>query len=283
MSPLIRQIFYSPGEVDLAQLIKEPFLTSTLDVPATDLSHMITEIPDIDSDSDEEESKEASNKVSKGGSTQKGKEKDTIEASLPSPAPTGGEVDTPPPQDSVEDASPNSPLGRLNQQVEDLVNAGRSALSETPSDDFFDALEVPQPPPKTRSKKAPDPSNRSNFSEDNILPENLTRRRKKPQREEAHVTALQQAVSGEIQAYHTAFAAFIPARLFYEKEFVQTIAAAFVTTPSPNLTRLHRDHLPPEPKYYHHMLKHPHSARFLQAMQVEIVSCHVSVMKTSNS
>lgn len=44
--------FYKQDEIDLAQIIKEPFLYDTLDIQPTDTTHLITE---LSSDSDEED------------------------------------------------------------------------------------------------------------------------------------------------------------------------------------------------------------------------------------
>ncbi len=47
-----KQEFFSRDEIDLTQLIKEPFIYDTLDIPHINMSHLIT---DISSDSEEEE------------------------------------------------------------------------------------------------------------------------------------------------------------------------------------------------------------------------------------
>ena len=254
--------FYSPGEVDLAQLIKEPFLNTTLDIPASDLSHIVTAVPDssdADEDTDEGIAGNDTEETREGPSTKETQEVHQ-DRYLPSPSPSGGGKS--PSSDGDVDENQHSPLSKMNQQVENLVKEGRSALSES-NDDFFDAQELP-PAPKPQPK--PKSTNKSDFSEDNILPEGVTRRKK---RKEKYTEALQEIAEGGNEAFHAAFASFLPARTFYETP-AQAAAPATSTSKLSTSTRIHRDQLPPEPKNYHQMLKHPHSEGFLKAMQVEI-------------
>lgn len=88
---------------------------------------------------------------------------------------------------------------------------------------------------------------RTLLSEDNVLPEGSTRIRKPSARRQAYLTALEEAPTGGKEAYYGAFMASI------KKE-----------------KRPHRDELPPEPKYYHQMLKHPEASGFQRAIDTEV-------------
>ncbi|CAL8578705.1 hypothetical protein XPA_010761 [Xanthoria parietina] len=73
-------------------------------------------------------------------------------------------------------------------------------------------------------------------------------------------------MEGAPQAFHAAFGVFAAARTYYEAED---------SPPPPTKellpgTRYHRDQLPPEPKFWHHMMKHPLKEGFLEAVQTEI-------------
>lgn len=109
----------------------------------------------------------------------------------------------------------------------------------------------------------------ADLDEANILPEGVTRRRKKIDRREAYATALDNTANRELNAFHTAFASGFSASFFDNGLYRDD-------SPSPSTSkseqRFHRDDLPPEPKTYHQMLKHPHSQGFMKAVEVEITA-----------
>ena len=132
--------------------------------------------------------------------------------------------------------------------------------------------EDPSPPPSpTKKKRAP---NKSHLDEDNILPDTVSRRRKKTAKGEGYARGdvytalLQHAIQGTSEVYHAAFGAFIPARKYYENE--DTPPPPTPLKPVQSGTRYHRDQLPPEPQYWHHMLKHPFKDGFIGAVYTEI-------------
>ena len=74
--------FYNPKKVNLIQLIKKPFFFNTLDIFIIDLLYIITEIPDINNNSEEKELLKALNKILKNGFILKGKKKNKMQNSL---------------------------------------------------------------------------------------------------------------------------------------------------------------------------------------------------------
>ena len=103
----------------------------------------------------------------------------------------------------------------------------------------------------------------------NILPEGV-RRPRKP-RKEAYVTALERSENGELTSFHSAFSAFAYASTLYESDVLSNTEKSG----RPIIHRLRRDSLPPEPRYYHQMLKHPHAEGFKEAMKDEIKALQV--------
>jgi hypothetical protein len=90
------------------------------------------------------------------------------------------------------------------------------------------------------------------LDDNNILPEG-SKRTRKPRRD-AYSTALQRAGGGELYGFHTAF-------------------GHGYTTPEPKQApqeELHRNKMPPPPRYYKEVLEHPHALGFLQAITTEI-------------
>jgi len=83
----------------------------------------------------------------------------------------------------------------------------------------------------------------ADFTETNILPEGARRHRKNARRE-AYFAALDDVE--ELSGYHSAFTAALA-----------------------DSKRPHRDSLPPEPKNWKEMLRHPFATQFTQAAQVE--------------
>ena len=223
--------FYKAGDIDIAQVEKEPFL-QTIEVPGTDTSHLVTE---LSSDSDEEE-EEYNIKSSKANtdSTPQEKEKDQGDGGYPHlPTPTSTDYDTAEESTRSPPKSPSSP---------------------------------PTPLPLTvttkRQYKKKDPQNKSDFNIENIIEGKRTRGPKKA----TYEAALVSAANGSTTTYHAAFAAFIPARKFYEADS----SSPSIQTQSPQNGRIHRDTLPAEPEFYHQMLKHPHATGFKAAIDVEL-------------
>ena len=310
--------FYKPGEVDLAQVEKEAYMHAYLDIPHTDTSHIITEIPDADDD--EEEFPPASlpaqpptpSPTAPPNPEAKGKEKESY---LPSPSPSDSGGDPPDPPSSPPDLGGRAPrfydlmndfaldtnelrtnqraldssIGRNTQTVADMLDRGQNALGVPgpfnympgafDDDSFHDAPEEQQQTQHIEEKK-PSRPRAEGIEVDNILPNTVTRHRAKPKpfiqegkgkkkdRKETYSVALAAAGSGEIQAYHAAFSALIPIRLYYKS--LSTPPPQPKPTPTPVETRLHRDNLPPEPQNWKEMLNHPYCTGFIDASYIEI-------------
>ena len=262
--------FYDPSEIDLYQLVKEPFLHDTLDIPQTDTLHLITE---IDSDSDEDvivTQKKSKEDPPQEPTNEKGKQSE--QAYLPSPSPS---------------ASGGDGNHSWHHESSDQGDTFEDALSFAP---LLDPTSPPPPPPMTtrktpRGEMKQDPTDKhSGFHEDNILPDTVKRSRGKKEKEPSSLSAsssrketrkaayaadLDRAANRAIDMFHATFAAFIPARTFYEKEDSPTPPVKLSSNAS---GKLHRDHLPPEPKNFWEMLKHPHAKDFKRALSVEISS-----------
>lgn len=102
----------------------------------------------------------------------------------------------------------------------------------------------------------------------NVLPERVTRTQHS--RKEAYVAALENAVQGNQTAFHQAFSTFATASAYYLVKSSMVVNKPEVFELA--VPHVHRDSLPPEPQYYHQMLKHPHAGGFKQAMTVEIAA-----------
>jgi hypothetical protein len=97
----------------------------------------------------------------------------------------------------------------------------------------------------------------------NIIPEGVGRRR--AARKQAYLAVLEEIADGEITSFHTAFSAMSCASAFYNH---QNQPAMLLT--KLNLTSFHRDSLPPEPKNFRQMQRHPHAVGFNKAILTEI-------------
>lgn len=118
----------------------------------------------------------------------------------------------------------------------------------------------------TNAKRANEVS--ANLNEANILPEGVTRRRKKTDKTEAYATELEKSSQGHLDAFYTAFS------LGVSSAFVTSIGENNFSkaVPGTQHARLHQRDLPPEPQTYHQMTKHPHSKGFIEAIETEISS-----------
>ena len=101
-------------------------------------------------------------------------------------------------------------------------------------------------PSNTASNTARNTRNRATLNPLNILPEGFSRTRK-PSRKAAYYSALNGVSTGSKAAF-----------------------SASLLVVAPKDIRLHRDNLPPKPKYYKDMIKHPLAAEFIQATSTEI-------------
>ena len=221
---------YRPNEIDLGQLINEPFLTNDtlLNIPQSDL----TGIRDIESDSEEE---------------------------LWDLAPTGSIIDynADDAEDTFEEAfeevTDDNERGYLpspasSSRGENTPNTSDPSGPSSPTDTSASAQSEEAPAPPAPKAKKPKHWQKTAIDEANIQPEGTSRTRKpNPLRGFNYHTALQDASAGGIGSFYGAFTA----SMIKEK-------------------RPHRDNLLPEPRFFHQMLKHPESAGFLRAIDVEI-------------
>ncbi|KAG7007910.1 hypothetical protein G7Y79_00008g025480 [Physcia stellaris] len=226
---------YRLNEIDLAQLVNEPFLTNdTLDIPQSDF----TRIVDIESDSDEDVWELASTGSITDRDAKKSHKQVTEDDSgpgyLPSPAPSSSRG-----EDTSNTPDPSYPSSPAATETA-TENPSSPAVAET-------VEELPPPAPPLKEKK-PKHWAKTTIDEVNIQPEGFTRIRKpNPLRGFNHYTALEDASAGGMRSFYGAFMT----SLTKEK-------------------RPHRDDLPAEPRFYHQMLKHPEAAGFLRAIDVEI-------------
>ena len=143
--------------------------------------------------------------------------------------------------------------------------------------DFDNQPREPTPRPSTPAPaKKPRAPKKPELSEDNILPSRIRtqrtitakgedsakKKKKQAARGQAHAALLQQAIEGAPQAFYAAFSVFAAARTYYKAED-SPLPPTKELLPG---TRYHRDQLPPEPKFWHHMMKHPLKEGFLEAV-----------------
>lgn len=107
----------------------------------------------------------------------------------------------------------------------------------------------------------------ADLDEANILPEGVTRRRK---RKQAYATALEGVTHGQVNVYHAGFSAFITAGAYYTTAQGSRSETGGNTNSERN--RFHRENLPLEPRSYHQMLRHSHADGFKQAVVTEITA-----------
>lgn len=99
----------------------------------------------------------------------------------------------------------------------------------------------------------------------NILPEGVKRKRQ-PRKH-----AFFSAASGGTASFHQAFSALTSARNFYLPSMPSAFTASIQSGQlEPATPRLHRDNLPPEPKNFRQLTKHPHRDGFIQGMKTEV-------------
>ncbi|KAG6995781.1 hypothetical protein G7Y79_00042g078860 [Physcia stellaris] len=226
---------YRPNELDLAQLVNEPFLTNdTLDIPQSDF----TRIVDIESDSDEDVWELASTGSITDRDAKKSHKQVTEDDSgpgyLPSPAPSSSRG-----EDTSNTPDPSYPSSPAATETA-TENPSSPAVAET-------VEELPPPAPPLKEKK-PKHWAKTTIDEVNIQPEGFTRIRKpNPLRGFSHYTALEDASAGGMRSFYGAF-----------------------MTSMTKEKRPHRDDLLAESRFYHQMLKHPEAAGFLRAIDVEI-------------
>ena len=254
--------YYDPSEPDLAQLIEEPMKDTTFDIPRRDI---ISKIIEIESDDDE---KDVIPTNSENANSEKDKDGE------PSPN-TQNQLQTP----------GSTPTPDINTLESTPTLQGSPPLTAT--DVTGTNATIPEAS-KRLGKFVPRPTApkdiKGDVEESNILPEGVSRKRL---RKQAHIAALDSAISGKIDAFHQSFFTFSAARQYYSSK--PTIFTASTTenddvaSPDPNLnstastnpnptltSRHHRDNMPAEPQNYRQMKNHQHAAGFAQAMKVEL-------------
>lgn len=127
---------------------------------------------------------------------------------------------------------------------------------------------------RSRPKIAPRPENISaDIDTQNVLPEGVRRQPKRSTRQDAYSTQLVLAEQGFTDAFHDSFAAFPANSLYrYNASFSPSILALTTSTDFSvtRPTRTHRDNMPPEPKGFKELAKHPYCEFFKTAMRIEI-------------
>ena len=108
----------------------------------------------------------------------------------------------------------------------------------------------------------------------NILPEGVKRQPKSSTRHDAYSTQLTSAETGSLEVFHNAFASFASSSLYRNRSFLSStmdsVLAASETEYTRPTSRAHRDNLPPEPKNFKELAKHPYCEFFKTAMRTEI-------------
>ena len=163
--------YYTPHEIDSAQLVKKPFLYNTLNILYTN----ILRITELESDSDEDLFTANPIQQSQQQISKKGKEKEIKNSFLPSPSPSTVTNNITPPLTKSNNSNKTSMI-KVNQQIRDLIREGQKALNDTYllSASIDDQLNAPELSPTKKPRKPRDPE----VQEDNILPDIVTRRRK---------------------------------------------------------------------------------------------------------
>jgi hypothetical protein len=103
----------------------------------------------------------------------------------------------------------------------------------------------------------------------NIIPEEVGRRR--ATRKQTYLIVLKEVADDEITSFHIAFSAMSCASAFYNH---QNQPATKLLTKL-NLTSFHRDSLPPEPKNFRQVQRHPHAVGFNKVILTEISALRV--------
>ena len=224
--------FYNPHKPDLQQLIEEPMLEDTLNIPRLTLENRITEL-DSNSNTDIEEAESSE--------STKGKEKEQFNYLL-----------TPDPSDyiSADSSTLSSIRSSRDRELEPVI-----------------PLNLPQEEPgQSQRSRAGEIS--ASLDVENILPEGVTRKR----RHKVYTAQLQkvhQEIStfhASFSAFSSALAYYGTAPLS-----TAPLSAALLSA-APLSVQLHRDSMPTEPDGYKEMLCHAHAAGFIQAITTEIES-----------
>ena len=234
--------FYNPHKLDLQQLIEEPMLEDTLNIPRLTLENHITEL-DSDSNTDIEEAKSSE--------STKGKEKEQFSHLL-----------TPDPSNytSADSSTLSSIKSSRDHELELVI-----------------PLNLPQEEPgQLQRSRAGEIS--ASLDVENILPEGVTRKR----RHKVYTAQLQkvhQEISTfhvSFSAFSSALAYYGTAPLSAAPLSAAPLSAALLSaaplSAAPLSIQLHRDSMPTEPDGYKEMLCHAHAAGFIQAITTEIES-----------
>jgi hypothetical protein len=150
------------------------------------------------------------------------------------------------------------------KEVEYLPSSSSSNAPTSRQSDVSSESEAP-PTKETKKKKMIE----LDIDTTNIIPEGMRRRR--AARKQAYLTVLKEIADDEITSFHTAFSAMSCASAFYNH---QNQPATKLLTKL-NLTSFHRDSLPPEPKNFRQMQRHPHAVDFNKAILTEISALRV--------
>ena len=169
------------------------------------------------------------------------------------------------PTPSPTPTAPNSPA--TSNSLTELGDA------DTLSEIFEDISGLPTVTSRRRPNIAPRAESISaDVSTSNILPEKIGRR--STTRQNAYSTQLTLAAQGTMDVFHESFAAFSLNSL-YRINFspFPSVVALTTSTDLANQTRparTHRDHMPPEPRGFKELAKHPYCEFFKTAMVTEI-------------
>ncbi|SLM34143.1 Ribonuclease H-like domain [Lasallia pustulata] len=270
--------FYQPGEPDLHQLIREPFLELPLIIPPLQESSLYTDFG-LDINSDEEERLNITpplailevNPAGKGPNSHLIQQLPTPQPSIersPQPSiersPSPPERSPPPQESSPElDTIIVMPPNTSQSIIPFNLPAARTMVAPTTS-----------VTPVTASIPSGSQEIVSTIDVDNIIGEGVKRTRR--QRRQAYSAKIKKD-SHTLCTFHNSFSMFTAAHVFYnnrrETSLTQETSHQHGPQEIPHQHgRLHRDTMPKEPDGYTEMLKHPHAEGFKQAMAVEITA-----------
>ena len=262
---------YDPSEPDLLQLIEEPMLEATFDIPPLNSDTLITEIESDDEefldthDYQSQQQQVVSNLEQEQHTVTKHVDESDADVASNRQLPTPIQTATPelislahsgPTEDNSSSGGESTPI---YDTIEVLMPAPAISEHSESDNDLETPTQSPAPAPKDIS---------SRLDAQNILPEGVKR---SSTRRQAYSAALQTAaIQGNTTTFHTAFSSMLQSKKYYETELKSIIATnnAMLTTQAS--TRLHRDNLPPEPQNYKEMLRHPHAEGFKQALSIEV-------------
>ena len=233
--------FYDPSEPDLSQIITEPMLETTFQIP----QHFRDGISSIEVESDDDV---LITDVNASEDVNFPTESEIVKDSVAKPVLLTPES-TPTPTIPTPQSTPTPESESTSE-----TTAGPSSV---------------KPASKGKGKAKYDIS--ADFDTENIIPEGVTRSRKKKYAAAIEaIEAIQNFTDHvDLSSFHNAFSAYSTAMKFYETS-PSKLTSSSTEIASSTSSRLHRDSLPPEPRNFRELANHPYKEEFKDSMRLEI-------------